>query len=77
MSDTKECYVCYEATEHLTQCNHLVCESCFQRLNTCLMCRAPFNNGGGFSLDEISWGMAEAAFFGYLDIVHIMLFRGV
>ena len=39
------------------------------------MCRAPFNNGG-FSLDEINWEMAEAAFFGYLDIVHLMLFRG-
>ena len=63
MSDTKECCVCYEATEHLTPCNHLVCESCFPRLNTCPMCRAPFNNGGGFSLDEISWEMATASGF--------------
>ena len=79
MSDTKECCVCYEATEHLTPCNHLVCESCFPRLNTCPMCRAPLGNGippMGFSLDEINWGMAEAAFLGYLDIVRLMLFRG-
>ena len=76
MSDTNECCVCHEATEHLTPCNHLVCESCFPRLNTCPMCRAPFNNGGGFSLDEINWGMAEAAFLGYLDIIRTMLFRG-
>ena len=41
MSDTKECCVCYEATEHLTPCSHLVCESFFSRLNTCPMCRAP------------------------------------
>ena len=79
MSDTKECCVCYEATEHSTPCNHLVCESCFPRLNACPMCRVPLGNGippMGFSLDEIYWGMAEAAFFGYLDIVRLMLFRG-
>ena len=43
------------------------------------MCRAPLENGVppmGFSLDEINWGMAEAAFLGYLDIVRLMLFRG-
>ena len=43
------------------------------------MCRAPLENGIppiGFSLDEINWGMAEAAFLGYLDIVRLMLFRG-
>ena len=45
MSDTNECCVCYEATEHLTPCNHLVCESCYPRLNTCPMCRAPLENG--------------------------------
>ena len=79
MSDTKECCVCYEATEHLTPCNHLVCESYFPRLNTCPMCRAPLENGippMGFSLDEANWGMAEAAFFGYLDVVRLMFSRG-
>ena len=76
MSDTKECCVCYEVTEHLTPCNHLVCESCFPRLNTCPMCRAPFNNGGGFSLDEINWGMAQAAWGGHINIVELMLSRG-
>ena len=79
MSDTKECCVCYEATEHLTPCSHLVCESCFPRLNTCPMCRVPLENGVppmGFSLDEINWGMVESAFFGYLDIVRLMLSRG-
>ena len=78
MSDTNECCVCYEATEHSTPCNHLVCESCYPRLNTCPMCRAPLENGVPpmeFSLDETSWGMAEAAFLGYLDIVRLMLFR--
>ena len=79
MSDTKECCVCYEPTEHSTPCNHLVCESCFPRLNTCPMCRAPLENGipsMEYSLDESNWGMAEAAFFGHLDIVRLMLFRG-
>ena len=41
MSDTKECSVCYEATEHLTPCNHLVCESCYSQIPTCPMYRAP------------------------------------
>ena len=80
MSDTKDCCICYEPTEHLTPCNHLICESCFPRLNTCPMYRAPLGNGvppmGSSSLDELNWGMAEAAFFGHLDIVHLMLFRG-
>ena len=43
------------------------------------MCRAPLGNGVppmGFSLDEINWGMAEAAFLGYLDIVCLMLSHG-
>ena len=80
MSDTKECYVCYEATEHLTPCNHLVCESCFPRLNTCPMCRAPLGNGVpppmGFSDDELNLRMAIAAEAGHEDIVRLMLFRG-
>ena len=41
MFDTKECCVCYEATEHSTPCNHLVCESCYSQIPTCPMCRAP------------------------------------
>ena len=41
MSDTKECCVCYEPTEHLTPCKHLVCESCYSQVPTCPMCRAP------------------------------------
>ena len=53
MSDTKECCVCYEAIEHLTPCNHLVCESCFPRLNTCPMCRAPLG-GAVEDIDEAS-----------------------
>ena len=80
MSDTNECCVCYEATEHSTPCNHLVCESCYSRLNTCPMCRAPLGRlveeDSDFDIDELNWGMAEAAFFGYLDIVRLMLFRG-
>ena len=76
MFDTKECCVCYEATEHLTPCNHLVCESCFPRLNTCPMCRAPLENGGGFSLDEINWGMAMAAEAGDERLVRQMLSHG-
>ena len=73
MSDTKECCVCYEATEHMTPCNHLVCESCFPRLNTCPMCRAPIENGGGF---ELNWEMAEAASQGHINIVQLMLSQG-
>ena len=44
MSDTT-CCVCYEPTEHLTTCNHLVCESCYQKVTSCPMCRAPLGNG--------------------------------
>ena len=43
------------------------------------MCRAPLGNGVppmGFSLDEINWGMAEAAEAGHEDIVRLLLFRG-
>ena len=80
MSDTNECCVCYEATEHLTPCNHLVCESCYPRLNTCPMCRAPFNNGGvppmEVSVDELNLGMAEAAEAGNERLVRQMLSRG-
>ena len=39
MSDTKECCVCYEPTEHLIPCKHLVCESCYSQVSTCPMCR--------------------------------------
>ena len=79
MSDTKECCVCHEATEHLTPCNHLVCESCFPRLNTCPMCRAPFNNGSApieFSLDELNLRMAMTAEAGHEGIVRLMLSQG-
>ena len=92
MSDNNQeqptCRVCYEPTEHLTLYNHLVCESCFPRQNTCPMCRALLGNGSiekdssekeedsDFDIDEANQGMLEAAFFGHLDIVHLMLFRG-
>ena len=80
MSDTKECCVCYEATEHMTPCNHLVCESCFPRLDTCPMCRAPFNNGGVTSMevlvDELNLGMAMAAEAGDERLVRQMLSQG-
>ena len=62
MSDTNECCVCYEATEHMTPCNHLVCESCYPRLNTCPMCRAPLGRlveeDSDFDINELNWGMA-------------------
>ena len=71
MSDTNECCVCYEATENLTPCNHLVCESCYSRLNTCPMCRAPLENG--VPLMEVSFElnlrMAMAAHRGHEAIV--------
>ena len=79
MSDTNECCVCYEATEHLTPYNHLVCESCYPRLNTCPMCRAPLEKGippMGFSLDEINWGMANATLNGHIEIVRLLLQQG-
>ena len=79
MSDTKECCVCYEATEHSTPCNHLVCESCYSQVPTCPMCRAPFGRpeeeDSDFDIDEANQGMLEAAFFGHFDIVRLMLSR--
>ena len=84
MSDTNECCVCYEATEHLTPCNHLVCESCYPRLNTCPMCRAPLGRlveeDSDFDIIEVSFElnlrMAEAAEAGHEDIVRLMLSQG-
>ena len=88
MSDTNECCVCYEPTEHLAPCNHLVCESYYSQVPTCPMCRAPLGNGSieegsseeeedsDFDIDESNQGMLEAAFFGHFDIVHLTLFRG-
>ena len=77
MSDTKECCVCYEATEHLTPCNHLVCESCYSQIPTCPMCRAPLEEeDSDFDIDEANQGMSEAAFFGHFDIVCLLLSRG-
>ena len=77
MSDTKECCVCYEATEHSTPCKHLVCESCFPRLNTCPMCRAPLEEkDNDFDIDEANQGMLEAALNGHIEIVSVMLIRG-
>ena len=43
------------------------------------MCRASLGNGVpsmGSVVDELNWGMAEAAFFGHEDIVRLMLFKG-
>ena len=86
MSDTKECCVCYEATEHLTPCNHLVCESCFPRLNTCSMCRAPLGRSAeeedssddddDDDDDDFNGAMAMAAREGHESIVRLMLERG-
>ena len=79
MSDTKEYCVCYEAAEHLTSCNHLVYESCFPRLNTCPMCRAPFNNGAApieFSDNELTLRVAMAAEAGDERLVRQMLSQG-
>ena len=81
MSDTKECCVCYEATEHSTPCNHLVCEPCFPRLNTCPICRASVGRpveeeDSDFDIDEANQGMLEAAFDGHIEIVRQMLSRG-
>ena len=78
MSDTNECCVCYEATEHSTPCNHLVCESCYPRLNTCPMCRAPLENGVppmevSF---ELNLRMIMAAYYGHESIVRLMLDQG-
>ena len=75
MSDTNECCVCYEATEHSTPCNHLVCESCYPRLNTCPMCRAPLENVE-VSVDGLNLRMAEAAEAGHENIVRLMLDLG-
>ena len=77
MSDTKECCVCYEATEHMTPCNHLVYESCYSRVkNTCPTCRASLENGGGFSDDELNLRMTMAAEAGDKRLVRQMLSQG-
>ena len=83
MSDTKECCICYEATEHLTPCKHLVYESCFPRLSTCPMCRTPLEEDSSkeeedsdFDIDEANQGMFEAALNGHIEIVRQMLAQG-
>ena len=79
MSGTKEYCVCYEATEHLTPCNHLICESCFPRLNTCPMCRAPLEKVVPpleVSVDELNLGMAEAVEAGDERLVRQMFSQG-
>ena len=76
MSDTKECCVCYEATEHSTPCEHLVCESCYSQVPTCPMCRAPLEEDSDFDIDEANQEIFEVVFFGHLDSVRLMLFRG-
>ena len=70
--------VCYEATEHLTLCNHLVCESCYSQVPTCPMCRAPLERpveeeDSDFDIDQ---GMFEAAHNGHIEIVRLMLAQG-
>ena len=75
MSDIKECCVCYEATEHLTPCNHLICESCFQRLNICPMCRAPLGRVVE-DIDEANQRMLVAAHNGHIEIARLMLSHG-
>ena len=81
MSDAKECCVCYEPTEHLTPCNHLVCESCHSQVPTCPMCRAPLGRpveeeGSDFDTDEANQGMFEAVLNGHIEIVRQMCAQG-
>ena len=76
MSDTKECCVCYEATEHLTPCNHPVCESCYPRLNICPMCRAPLGPTDDSDIDEVNCILYNAAGAGDERLVRQMLDRG-
>ena len=78
MSDTKECCVCYEATEHLTpNAITCVCESCYSQIPTCPMCRASLEEeDSDFDIDEANQGMFEAAFFGHFNIDRLMLSQG-
>ena len=78
MSDTKECCVCYEPTEHLTPCKHLVCESCYSQVPTCPMCRAPLERpleeeDSDFDINEANQGMTASSIFDHFCLV---LFRG-
>ena len=71
-------YVCYEATEHLTPCNHLVCESCYLQVPTCPMCRAPLERpaeeeDSDIDIDEANQRMTASSIFDYF---RLMLFRG-
>ena len=62
-----------------TPCNHLVCESCYPRLNTCPMCRAPLENGVPpmeVSVGGLNLRMSMAAFSGQVHIVRLLLDHG-
>ena len=86
-----ECYVCLLSVEKQadTPCSHPepLCETCFQKVNKCPMCRIPFNNDvpvGDFSFGgpwaresfENNMSMSRAARNGDIDTVRLMIEQG-
>ena len=44
----QDCCICLEPAENgvVTPCNpETLCEACYQKVPSCLLCRAPFDNG--------------------------------
>ena len=80
----KICCVYYESTEHLTPCNHLVCKSCFLRLNICPVCRPPLGSveedsdfeSDDSCIDEANHTLFNAARTGNKRLVRQMLDQG-
>ena len=65
------CYVCYERemTETLL-CSHKLRDHCYELLNKCPMCRAPYYKDGemyyDFDEDDEDLYVEEVPFFGFL-----------
>ena len=59
-------------------CNHpdSLCETCYQKVTSCPLCRAPLGPTDDSDVDEANQGMLEAAEAGHEDIVRQILSRG-
>ena len=58
--------------------NHpdLLCETCYQKVTSCPLCRAPLGPTDDSDIDEANHAMFEASINGPEDIVKLMLSRG-
>ena len=74
------CCVCLKTSQTIavTPCNHPdpLCETCYQKVTSCPMCRAPFERPtfDEFIIKEANQGILEAADAGHEDSVRLMLF---